>query len=68
MTEIMSRLTVLAEGIMLSEQMDLPGAAPAIRAAPGLLSSAPIRLNPVYAVRFAPLLLPPSSADRRRGI
>jgi hypothetical protein len=39
---------MLAEGITLSEQVDLRGAAPATRRIRSLLSSAPIRLNPVY--------------------
>jgi hypothetical protein len=51
----------------LSEQMDLPGAAPAIRVAPDLLSSAPIRLNPVYARTVCTAPPQPSSADRHRG-
>jgi hypothetical protein len=58
---------MLAEGIILSEQMDLPGAAPAIRVAPDLLSSAPIRLNPVYAQTGCTAPPQPSSADRHRG-
>jgi len=40
---------MLAEGITLSEQVDLRGGAPATRRIRSLLSSAPIRLNPVYA-------------------
>jgi hypothetical protein len=47
--------------------MDLPGAAPAIRVAPDLLSSAPIRLNPVYARTGLHRATQPSSADRHRG-
>jgi hypothetical protein len=53
---------MLAEGITLSEQVDLRGAAPAIHVAPDLLSSAPIRLNPVYARTVCTASPQPSSA------
>jgi hypothetical protein len=67
MTGIMKKSpAVLAEGITLSEQVDLPGAASAT-AVPGsdLLRTGPAQSGP--CVRFAPALPQPSSADRHRG-
>jgi hypothetical protein len=58
---------MLAEGITLPEQVDLRGAVPAIRVAPDLLSSASMRLNPVYVRTLCTAPPQPSSADRHRG-
>jgi hypothetical protein len=46
---------MLAEGIILPEQDDLPGVAPATRRIRSLLSTAPGGLGPSTHVRFAPL-------------
>jgi hypothetical protein len=56
---------MLAEGITLPEQIDPPGAS-AIRRT-GLIYSAPVRLNPVYARAVAPLL-PQPSAELAAGL
>jgi hypothetical protein len=59
-----SRLPTLAEGITLSEQVDLTRA-PLLRSAvPGLIRSAPVRLNPVYPRAVCTAATP---AERRAG-
>ena len=58
---------MLAEGITLSEQVDLPGAAPAIRVAPDLLSSATDQAQSGLRADGLHRATQPSSADRHRG-
>jgi hypothetical protein len=62
-----SRLPMLAEGITLSEQVDLPGAGSATRRIRSLLSSAPGRLGTVYARAVCTAATQSSSADHQRG-